>query len=264
MLEAELRGEPYSKTNHRRKTGSRLDNRSDGSIEYKHQNISAVIRDLDLLPYITGYKPRGNYQGILRDATEEYITNHPALLVLAAEDANREVIAPATENILAAMVSPPREKAKPSESPMKRREIPIRRNFRVIEERNSSLGLQGEKFVVSYERARLIACDRLNLADRVEHSSQEQGDGLGFDIHSYESNGSDRFIEVKTTKYGSQTPFFITPNEIDFSSRKRDRYFLYRVFEFKRSPRMYNIRGSVVENFDLETTEFRASLKPSG
>jgi hypothetical protein len=43
MLQMELAGQPFSKTEHRRKLHPLLNNRSDGSIEFKHQNISAVL-----------------------------------------------------------------------------------------------------------------------------------------------------------------------------------------------------------------------------
>lgn len=65
MLVHELRGEPYSKREHNRVLQRVLKSRSAGAIEFKHQNISAVMWELDL-PYIDGYKPRGNYQALLR------------------------------------------------------------------------------------------------------------------------------------------------------------------------------------------------------
>ena len=40
MLTAELKGEDYSKAAHRRALLPLLANRSDGSVEFKHQNIS--------------------------------------------------------------------------------------------------------------------------------------------------------------------------------------------------------------------------------
>src|SRR5262249_6590498 len=48
MLEKELLGKPFSKAEHRRTLSPRLDGRSDGSIEFKHANISAVLTGLGL------------------------------------------------------------------------------------------------------------------------------------------------------------------------------------------------------------------------
>jgi hypothetical protein len=59
MLDQELRGQTVNKTDHRRNLKAKLVGRSDGSIEFKHQNISAVLQKLKL-PWITGYRPRLN------------------------------------------------------------------------------------------------------------------------------------------------------------------------------------------------------------
>ena len=70
MLTMELAWQTCSKTEHRRKLQSRLINRSDGSIEFKHGNISAAMIDLGL-PYVRGYKPRMNYQALLAIVADE-------------------------------------------------------------------------------------------------------------------------------------------------------------------------------------------------
>ncbi len=46
MLADDVVGHPYSKAEHRRRLLPRLDNRSEGSVEFKHQNISAVLKGL--------------------------------------------------------------------------------------------------------------------------------------------------------------------------------------------------------------------------
>ena len=43
MLKAELSGEPYSKAQHNRELRPLLNGRSKSSVEFKHQNISAVL-----------------------------------------------------------------------------------------------------------------------------------------------------------------------------------------------------------------------------
>ena len=71
MLAKELKGERYSKAAHRRALLPMLFNRSDGSVEFKHQNISAVLINMGL-PNIKGYLPRFNYQKILEKHVSEY------------------------------------------------------------------------------------------------------------------------------------------------------------------------------------------------
>ena len=48
MLRLELSGLKYNKTEHRNALVKRLDQRSNGSIELKHQNISAVLIDMGI------------------------------------------------------------------------------------------------------------------------------------------------------------------------------------------------------------------------
>lgn len=68
MLTKELRGETFVKSQ-RNAALQKLTGRSHGSIEFKHQNISAVLRELGL-PWVHGYKPMPNYQSKLVNAVE--------------------------------------------------------------------------------------------------------------------------------------------------------------------------------------------------
>src|SRR6476660_5021399 len=78
MLALELRGEQFNKAEHNRNLVRVLNGRTHGSIERKHQNISAVLIELGY-PYIDGYKPLRNYQELLRDVVEERLLSLPDL-----------------------------------------------------------------------------------------------------------------------------------------------------------------------------------------
>src|SRR6185369_12997206 len=71
---------------HRRSLAPNLAGRSDGSIEFKHANISAVLTGLGL-PYIEGYKPRGNYQSLLAMEVEAFLDKNPAFMEQLADAA---------------------------------------------------------------------------------------------------------------------------------------------------------------------------------
>src|SRR5690554_6011839 len=75
MLSKELSGQSYKKSEHRKQLLPILSNRSESSIEFKHQNISAVMINLGQ-PYIKGYLPRFNYQKILEEKVIEYLIGH--------------------------------------------------------------------------------------------------------------------------------------------------------------------------------------------
>jgi len=71
MLKEEQAGQTVRKTEHRRMLKAHVQ-RSDGSIEFKHRNISAVLTHLGL-PRIHGYIPAWNFQGAIAEAIGRYL-----------------------------------------------------------------------------------------------------------------------------------------------------------------------------------------------
>ena len=136
----------------------------------------------------------------------------------------------------------------------------MKRDYLEQEARNASLGLAGEEFVVGYERWRLTSIGKDKLADKVEHVAVTQGDGLGFDVLSFDASGGDRFIEVKTTSFGKETPFFITRSEVDLSRSKSDAFYVYRLFEFRKNPQLFSLHGAVDSHCNLDPVTFQAKF----
>jgi Domain of unknown function (DUF3883) len=260
MLEAELAGTPFDKTEHRHQLLSMLDARSEGSIEFKHQNISAVLIALGF-PYISGYKPRSNYQRLLYEVVSDRLSANRGLVALVEADADRVVAVPAAEDILKALTDPPKPTiSAPRASEQMPRYLPRPINYLEREARNSALGLAGEEFVINYERARLISIRREALASKIEHVSRIRGDTEGFDILSFDASGAERLIEVKTTKYGRDTPFFVSRNELNVSQARAERYHLYRVFAFREAPHLFTLHGALSTTCSLDPAAYIASV----
>ena len=132
--------------------------------------------------------------------------------------------------------------------------------------RNVELGLAGEELVLEMERQKLVAGGRHELAERIVHVALVEGDGAGYDIRSYELDGTLRFIEVKTTRGAATAAFFVSPNEIALSRARAANYVLIRLFGYdgaNESASYYQVRGCVEDSFDLTPTEYRASLSPA-
>lgn len=83
MLADELARRPFNKAEHNRAL-QQLTGRSSGSIERKHQNISAVLVRLGRR-WIIGYKPLSNFQKSLIDGIERYLSTEGDLSVVDAE-----------------------------------------------------------------------------------------------------------------------------------------------------------------------------------
>lgn len=254
MLIKELSGQSYNKSEHRRNLQNVLSDRSEGSIEFKHQNISAVLIELGL-PYISGYKPRSNYQHLLKEAVEDHLAANPNLEELFNQYLFDEIKEPEFQDILNSQVGVPEFSLQVSESSSIKR-YKVKRNYYKEELRNRRLGLLGEEFIIKYEKQRLISLGEGDLADHIEHVSQTQGDSAGFDILSFDENKKEKFIEVKTTQLGKESPFYFTRNELGLSRKKSDRYNLFRVFNFKRKPRFYQLKGALDQSCESVSTEF--------
>jgi len=181
MLGKELRGEPYNKPEHRRQLQKLLDRRTEGSIEYKHENISAVLIELGQ-PYVEGYKPQRNYQELLFEVIEERLSQSQELLKTVEEKVEEEAEVPSVGDILERLVDPPPLADHGGDRYVRERQErrrPSAPNYLLREARNASLGRAGEEFVLNFERARLLSDGKEELAADVEHVSMTRGDHEG-------------------------------------------------------------------------------------
>lgn len=258
MLEKELRGIAYSKTEHRRALQPLLTNRSDASIEKKHQNISAILIEA-AFPYIRGYKPLSQYQGLLAEVVLDHLDDDMNLTQLALHYAQATVSPQRPANVLGLMTPPPvLESAKSALSDAIRRRYARRVDYLALEAQNRTLGANGEELVVSYERARLSSFGLDTLAGMVEHVAATRGDGLGYDVLSFTADARERFIEVKTTRLGPLTPFYVTANELSFSGEHESAYSLYRVYDFASNPRLFSLDGRVDQTCRVSPAQYVA------
>ncbi|MGR8953246.1 MAG: DUF3883 domain-containing protein [Gammaproteobacteria bacterium] len=248
MLRLEATGQTFNKSEHNEQLRQKLKARSKGSIEMKHQNISAVLDQLGL-PYIRGYKPRSNFQELLREVVIAQVQREQSVLQTIIDSIEAQTD-PGNRTYRGVLISPPIPESLP---PTKRRQrLPRKLDYAARDEMNRTLGRNGESWVLGYEKVRLSEEQRPDLAARIDWVSHRCGDGTGYDILSYELDEIARFIEVKTTNGGSLTPFIVSQNEVDFSEETEDAFCLYRVFEFSKSPRLFILRGPLSASLHLE------------
>jgi len=259
MLTLELAGQSYSKTEHRRRLQGKLNGRTDASIEFKHGNISAAMIDLGF-PYIRGYQPRANYQALLAIVAQEQVSEKPSLDDVALAAVQLPAVAPLQTDFSKVKSDPPSRRHRVAEPPSWLDLRAVKRDYFEREARNRSLGLAGEEFVVEFEHWRLVGIGQRRLADKVEHISKSKGDGLGYDVLSFETDGRERLIEVKTTTFGRDTPFFVSRGELALSRGAKDQFHLYRLFEFRKAPRLFDLAGSLEKHCVLDPVTYRASF----
>lgn len=253
MLAMELRGQSFVKAR-RNAELQRLTGRSRGSIEFKHQNISAVLLELRE-PWINGYKPMANYQNALIAGVERYLDRRATPIVY------EEALSHGLAEEGAVFVGPappmvPREaEATPALDRLVRKFDPAARDAR-----NRALGKRGEERVLRSEHARLRAAGRDDLARKVRWVAEEDGDGAGYDIMSFANDGGVRCLEVKTTAGPGRTPFFVSRNEKLLSDERPSEFRIFRLYDFAREPRAFIIRPPLGDHLILETASYRASF----
>lgn len=120
-------------------------------------------------------------------------------------------------------------------------------NYIENEKEKKRIGDLGELLVLQHEQEKLKS---LGIKKTPEHKSKSEGDGLGYDILSYDEQGQEMFIEVKTTTNGSDTPFYITRNELLCSRQDSNKFFLYRLYDFddtENKAKYYKRKGDLTE-----------------
>jgi hypothetical protein len=224
--------------------------REEGSIESKLQNISAVLDRLEM-EFARGLKPRFNIQQSLSDAVERYLDGNPSLVFGAPE---RPSVDPAD---VEEVPIPDRAPVKPKlERTVER--IAKKYNHAERDARNRKLGALGEQFVCERERQKLLRAGKEKLADQVRLVSQLDGDGVGYDIKSFDPSGEDRLIEVKTTNGPATTDFFLSRTEREVSLERADVWRLHRVHLFSSTPRIFIMPPPLEQSVSLHPENWRA------
>lgn len=121
---------------------------------------------------------------------------------------------------------------------------------------NSITGSKGEKIVVRVEQDRLREIGKPELARKVDRVSTKD-DTLGYDILSFNDDGSERYIEVKASSGNNKTVrFYVSTNEY-FTGKEKKNYFIYFVEDVNSlSPKITIIKDPIDES--------RFLIKPDG
>ena len=290
MLSAQSAGQTFVKAQRARALDARI-GRGAKSIEFKHMNISAVLTELGM-PIIRGYRPMTNYQRAIFPALERYLDAHPDAwdigLALAGDarpgmsdqgttpfsspwngEGDREAVEGASPpsplgplapgSILPITVPPP---LGPGRKPRPEGLARIVRKYdpAARDHRNRALGQLGEHHVFHHERAYLIAHDRPDLARKIEWTSQERGDGAGYDIRSFDPAGRERLIEVKATRGGPATDFFLTRTEREVATERPDAWRLYRLHDLAAAPGLFQLKPPLEAAVTLTAETWRAAF----
>ena len=252
MLTLELAGESYTKAEFRR-DAERDVHRSPAAIEYKFSNVSAVLDELGAV-WIPGYKPLRNVQGRLRDFVVQGFQADAELRTFMLKSVSDPNVASVD---LGPQAEPPVMDWPERGAAARTGTVGI--DFAAIESANRALGHAGELSVLRAEKARLEAGGRSDLVEDVRHVAVADGDGLGYDIRSFRGLTDEPvFLEVKTTRYGKEVPFYVTENEVSASSELGPSYRLLRLYRYgKADAAFYQLLGPLARTAQLRADTYR-------
>jgi hypothetical protein len=108
----------------------------------------------------------------------------------------------------------------------KKRKIDFEKGYKV----NKKIGDRGEEIVVLKEKEWLESKGKKSLADRVKHVAKED-DTAGYDVLSFEVDGNEKYIEVKSTQREAEYASFLISSSEYKKSQKNQSYYIYLVFE---------------------------------
>ena len=134
-----------------------------------------------------------------------------------------------------------------------------KKDYEKSNRQNKLIGNLGELLVMQYEQERLK--DKKNK--NPDHKSVKDGDGLGYDILSYDDSGNEIFIEVKTTTGNYNSTFYITQNELECSNRYPDKYCLYRLYDFDddtNTAKFFTINGDLT-HYCITPISYRVAIE---
>ena len=149
----------------------------------------------------------------------------------------------------------------------KRRFTARKVDFKTINNENSALGDAGEVFALEWERSRLKEMNvSFNILDEVIHFSRKFGDGAGYDILSRKDDSYELlYIEVKTTKSGLDTPFYMSENEKTFMEIYKENTLIYRVYNYNQETNVGEIEiityDKLVEEYDFNPITYKVTKK---
>ena len=120
-------------------------------------------------------------------------------------------------------------------------------DFIGLHKKKKNLGTAGELLVMEFENERL---EKEGSTKRAEHVAETLGDGLGYEIRSYDKYGNEIHIEVKTTRANISDGFFMSQREKEEEKNTEHKYFVYRIYNYNEATKSANL--TIYNHKDLE------------
>nr|WP_256466417.1 DUF3883 domain-containing protein [Bradyrhizobium sp. 153] len=96
--------------------------------------------------------------------------------------------------------------------------------------------------VFRFEFDRLCRAGRRDLAKAMDWPADRGEDHRGYDIRSFESDGEESLLEIKTTNGHARTRFWLSRTQYEVAAQNPSTYRIRRVFHFRNGAEMFDIK----------------------
>ena len=119
-------------------------------------------------------------------------------------------------------------------------------DYEAINKNKKDIGNKGENIILNYEKTFLSKNGRDDLACKVE---MVKNDAMGYDIISYDLDGNEKHIEVKTNnnQNNKSLDFYFTDNEYE-TMINDPAYNIYYLYDISVNPKVHIINKEILKN----------------
>ena len=122
-----------------------------------------------------------------------------------------------------------------------------------------AVGALGEDLICKYEKEKLLTIGRKDLSEKVSIVSADAA--LGYDILSYDENGNEIHIEVKS-KAGKLKyfDFYISDNEYQKLKASKEHIIYYLSNLRSQTPFLFKLSGNMINDSNIKPVLYRVTL----
>ena len=164
---------------------------------------------------------------------------------------------PIKQSITIASNFPIYEQNASTEDEKERLPAPRKVDWDSVQKARRQTGDFGEMLVVEYEKAVLLKSEKSDLSTKVELVASKN---LGYDVLSKFSDGSEKYIEVKSFAGSKARNFVVTRNELDFLKENPDSSYVYMVINCDTEPEILMTSAKQFFKLKLKPSVFKVTL----
>ncbi|MCG8436311.1 MAG: DUF3883 domain-containing protein [Gammaproteobacteria bacterium] len=263
ILQKDITDQVSKKMQIAKENEEKLQSITDEERKQYYQQISALLMEIGM-PFLDEYRPINGSSSALELALKHFLEkNLKAISAMRKVSMHNDKAVPdELEDSKMHWVAPPKPlDYRINGMPKALAALHADFDFRAHEYQDTSLYKDAVKFAFAYEKRRLQEVGMKNAASEIERVDDALRELTGYDIASYNDDGSERHILVKPTYYGLYFPFYLTTAELEFAKQSKGDLFIYRIVNFATTRKLFVMREGLSDLTDQDYDKKEKSVR---